>query len=62
MEWTADQYFRKIGNEAACPTALAGSSRLSLLERTGRFEDKECSRIIQEKESVQENFTATYWG
>lgn len=62
MEWTADQYFRRIGNENTFRTAPVGSSRLSLLERTGRFEDKECSRIIHEKESVQENFTATYWG
>ncbi len=62
MEWTADQYFRRIGNENTCRTAPAGSSRLSLLERTGRLKKKKYSRIIQEKESVQENFTATYWG
>ncbi|MHB8908552.1 MAG: hypothetical protein ACYDAA_06695 [Syntrophales bacterium] len=62
MEWTADQYFRKIGNESTCRAAPAGSNRLSLLGSKSRLEEKECSRIIHEKEDVQENFTATYWG
>ena len=63
MKRMADQYFGMIGDESPGRDTLLGTYRLNLLERKNWEEKNKYLTILQkEKEKLEENLSATYWG
>jgi len=63
MKWIADQYFGMIENEFPGQDTPLGTYRLNLLEKKDWEEKNKYLTILQrEKEKVEENLSATYWG
>jgi len=62
MERMNDYYFRRNDNIITLTEDPLGNNRLILLEKKRSREEKESSKIPEEKESKREHLTATYWG
>lgn len=63
MKRMADQYFGMSGDEFPGRDTPLGTYRLNLLERKNWEEKNKYLTILQkEKEKLEENLSATYWG